>query len=271
MSAKGDSMLRALRALILLIVAHCLGSLDTGPAFAEDAAQPPAHSGGHFGDIADPSKWPVSSVGTVTVPWHTNLITQCTGTLVGPKLVLTAAHCLYLGGQMATPRSVHFSAGLNKGAAAAHSIAASLEVSPGYDPKLEGSIAGADADWAIVTLTDALPSRPVRVSALNAEEFRAVAAANTAMQVGYGRDRPYLPSIVRNCEISEGPSQAVFAYRCLMNFGYSGAPIIAEAADEPAVIGIGSRGSVPGTANPLGIACSATQFAGRLRELLEAR
>ena len=60
-------------------------------------------------------------------------------------------------------------------------------------------------------------------------------------------------------------------YRCVLNFGYSGAPIIAEAAGEPAVIGIGSRGSLAGAANPLGIASSATQFAGRLKELLEAK
>jgi V8-like Glu-specific endopeptidase len=260
-----------LRALMLLIAAVRVGSLDIRPAFAQDVAAPPAHGGGHFGDIADPAHWPISSVGTVTVLWHTNIITQCTGTLVGPKLVLTAAHCLYLGNQMATPRSVHFSAGLNKGAAAAHSVAASLEVSRDYDPQLEGRIAGADGDWSIVTLTDALTSRPVRVRALSTEEFRAVAAANSAMQVGYGRDRPCLPSILRNCEMSEGPSQALFTYRCLVNFGYSGAPIIAEAAGEPAVIGIGSRGSLPGTASPLGIACSAMQFAGRLKELLEAR
>ena len=207
----------------------------------------------------------------MTVLWHTNTITQCTGTLVGPTLVLTAAHCLYLGNRMATPGSVHFSAGLNRGAAAAHSVAASLEASPDYDPQLEGRVTGAAGDWAIVTLANALTSRPVRVRALNAEEFGAIAAANSAMQVGYGRDRRYLPSIVRNCEIGKSSSQTLFTYHCLVNFGYSGAPIIAEAAGEPAVIGIGSRGSLVGTDNPLGIACSATQFAGRLKELLEAR
>ena len=29
-------------------------------------------SDGHFGDIADPSKWPISAVGTVRATWNTN-------------------------------------------------------------------------------------------------------------------------------------------------------------------------------------------------------
>jgi len=134
-----------LRALLLLVTV-CVGSLDVTSALALEKAEPPGQGGGHFGDIADPSQWPISSVGTVTVLWHTNVIMQCTGTLVGPKLVLTAAHCLHLGNQMATPGSVHFSVGLNRGAAAAHSIAASLEVSRDYDPQLEGRT-GAAGDW----------------------------------------------------------------------------------------------------------------------------
>ena len=52
-----------LRALLLLIVVVCVGSLDAMSALAQDKAEPPAHGGGHFGDIADPSQWPISSAG----------------------------------------------------------------------------------------------------------------------------------------------------------------------------------------------------------------
>ncbi len=154
---------------------------------------------------------------------------------------------------------------------AAHATAATLEVSPNYDPNLGGQLEGAAGDWAIVTLADALAARPIPAHALDAEAFHAVAASNSAMQVGYGQDRPYLPSIVRNCAIGRGPSEAVFTYRCLLNFGYSGAPIIADVAGQPAVVGIGSRISPAGAAEALGIASSATQFAPRLKELSEAK
>jgi protease YdgD len=68
--------------------------------------------------MADPSKWPISAVETVRTTWKTNVTEQCMGTLVGSKLALTAAHCLYLG---AVPSSVHFLIGPDKGVPAAHS------------------------------------------------------------------------------------------------------------------------------------------------------
>jgi hypothetical protein len=79
-------------------------------------------------------------------------------------------------------------------------------------------------------------------------------------------ERSYLPSVVRGCRVSEGPDNRTFIYRCLTNFGYSGAPILAQINGMPAVIGIGSGGS---REQMRGIACSASQFENAVAELMQ--
>ena len=74
----------------------------------------------HYGEIADPSVWPISAVGVVTVALFGRKM-YCTGTLVAPKLVLTAAHCLFNGRLLVNSGNVRFLAGVNKGAPAAWS------------------------------------------------------------------------------------------------------------------------------------------------------
>jgi hypothetical protein len=86
--------------------------------------------------------------------------------------------------------------------------------------------------------------------------------------IGYGEERRYLPSIVRDCRVREGANDGAFLYRCFTNFGYAGAPILAEIEGTTSLIGIVSSGSKEGLR---GMACSAGQFEKATTELMQSK
>src|SRR5258707_1127119 len=85
---------------------------------------------------------PRAAVDAARPPWRalgrlqTEQGSRCTGFLIGPNTVLTAAHCLFdrRTRHYARPSSVHFLAGYAFGAYAGHALARSFAIGPGYDP-----------------------------------------------------------------------------------------------------------------------------------------
>ncbi len=77
----------------------------------------------------------------------------CTGILIGPRLVLSRAHCLHDGveGRWWAPNELHFVAGYQRDAFLIHAGVAGYEVAPGVSGAAT-SLAAAIGDWALVTL-----------------------------------------------------------------------------------------------------------------------
>jgi protease YdgD len=105
----------------------------------------------------DPEKFPWRAVGKLQAV-STNFRASCTGTLVGPSTVLTAAHCVYNRRTQTnfSPGSLHFLIGYSGSRYAGHAIGVKIETGPGYDAGRPEATMG--SDWALISLDTRLGS-----------------------------------------------------------------------------------------------------------------
>jgi hypothetical protein len=148
---------------------------------------------------------------------------------------------------------------MNKGRTESSSAAERFIVAKDFVPTLRDkwTLDRSPADWALIVLKDAVPVRPVAVKALTREELRAATLAGTISEIGYGEERRYSPTALRNCRADLGQDSRLLIVQCLANFGYSGSPILVDTNGIPAVVGIFSAFLEE---QRLTIAASASQF-----------
>lgn len=139
---------------------------------------------------------------------------SCTGTLVGERQVLTAAHCLFhpVTGRRSRPEAIRFVAGLWQQDHAALRGVTRTAVLPGF--RRGGEV----ADLALLELDAVVVGVvPIPVAAWDGQGPVAV--------VSYGRDRAWRPSIRTGCGVTR-LVRPLAVLDCAVVPGVSGAPVL---------------------------------------------
>jgi protease YdgD len=180
----------------------------------------------------DPAQPPWDAIAKI----QSNIGTRCTGALIAPATVLTAAHCLYNFRTRALlqPVSLHVLFGYERGAYRWHGHVARYEIGPGFDGRstfLQGS------DWARLELAEAVPAK---IAPLPFAPELPAAGAAVALP-GYNQDRAQLLMTDLSCRVTgtmRAGSAVFITHDCDATRGTSGGPLLIKRAGGWSVVGI---------------------------------
>jgi protease YdgD len=169
-------------------------------------------------------------VDSTATPWRslgrvqTGLGSRCTGTLVAPDQVLTAAHCLVApSGRLVQPGSLHFLLGYAAGQWTAHRQVVAVRVGPDFDAARRGP---PGADWALLKLDSPVGQVP-------ALPLRSARPGERLLLGGYQQDRPEVLMADIDCAVLGTATNAgllLLRHGCAGTRGSSGAPLLQEDA-----------------------------------------
>lgn len=176
----------------------------------------------------------------------------CTGALIAPNLVLTAAHCLFdkESGARLKPADIKFLAGWRNGRAEAYRGVKQAVAHPDYVYGGEDSLDRVAADVALIEL-----DQPILLSSVH--PFSIGQAPETGDHVGvvsYGQGRADNPALQKECSVMDKQT-GILVMTCDVDFGSSGAPVFRITDGEVQIVSvISAKAEVEGKHVSLGSA-----------------
>ena len=159
----------------------------------------------------------------------------CSGALIAPDLVLTAAHCLYdkATRQPYPANDFKFLAGWRNGRAVAYRGVKRAMAHPDYVYQGPESVDGVRDDLALLQL-----DQPIRLASITPYATGDDPQDGDRVEVvSYAFDRSEVPSLQEACHVL-GPQPGMTVFSCSVDFGSSGAPIFKIVNGQPQIVSV---------------------------------
>lgn len=159
----------------------------------------------------------------------------CTGTLITPDLVLTAAHCVFdrNTGKVLPPEMITFRAGLRDGVSIADRQVLQIAVPPDYVRQQRLVAKHVRKDVALLRLRAPIVSTDANPFILHSGQI----PGNKVSVASYGKGRAQAISRQRSCQVL-GTRNDVMVFDCDVTFGSSGAPVFAQTGSHRRIVSV---------------------------------